>query len=288
MKTEQLTEKWGAPRRANHTLPAITTDTLKRADIADYLASDDDDDDDGGAFDERDMAFDKTAMDEVARTEMLRQRLLFGGRNSIATRQREAAGDEDGSDEGDEMQITFDAPLDDVDGEDMLVEREEKKTQKKKLSQRKGDKTSATAAADTALIGLGDEDLLNLSRGVDDVGDHLKAGKMKKNTKKELAKKKNKRAAHSDEVSAPPSADDDRFAALYSSPDFALDPTDPRYKKDLHAHIAREKRLQHSKGVEKSQQRRRDHSSSLSGSSSLSKSLLVANLKKKAGHSMRR
>ena len=34
---------------------------------------------------------------------------------------------------------------------------------------------------------------------------------------------------------------DDRFQALFSSPDFALDPTDPRYKAEVHSHIVKKK-----------------------------------------------
>ena len=227
-------------------------------------------------------------MDGVARTEMLRQRLLFGGGRKAAAR---SGGDaEDEEDEEDEMQITFDAPLD-GDGEGILgseeeEEEEERKPRKdmkrRKAGRRAGGEVSRAAAATTALIGLGDDDLLGLSRGLHGGGELAGPGDERttgaKRTK-DKSKKAGRKGAQKQAVPRLPAADD-RFAALYSSPDFALDPTDPRYKKEVHAQIAQEKRRKHG-GAARDEPGRRERGGS---AVSLSRSVLVASLKKKAKH----
>ena len=208
-------------------------ETLKSADLEDYLASDDDD------GDEDDFNCDKS-IEDVQKIDILRKRLLGNAADDPFMHKKRSMSrtDREGRDEVD-MEISFDAPLSGNKHDEVMTEGFKTKTKTKKS------KKSRAIIDDPhiSLIGVGDDELLSLSRGQPEA----------KNKSSVAAKKAT--ADDKDNLKI-----DKRFGSLLTSPDFALDPTDPRFKKDEHAVIMKARREHVGKGstFEKSEIQRKD------------------------------
>ena len=204
----------------------LCKETLKTADLEDYLASDDDDDDDDDS-DDNELNGDQS-IEGLEKIQRLRARLLGNSNKSESIGIKSNVSNLKKCDDVD-IEISFDAPLVSKDQDlKTLGTKSNNKTKKSKKHKRE------VVDPNLALVGVGDDELYSLSRGRD------------KHMKDSVRSDKNQMKADASGSFKV----DNRFDSLFTSPDFALDPTDPRYKKDEHAAImdARRKRQHVSNG----------------------------------------